>query len=121
MGNVAGEVIGTQDKEVQLIAEPMLDTILDGFATNDYAQYSKDFDPTLKETLSEKRFFDVDRQIEASIGNFASRRYLGFLTKGKMTVILWKARFDKSEDDVLIKLVVSKRGETYLVTGLWFQ
>jgi hypothetical protein len=121
MGSATADVIGTQDKAVQAIAEPMLDTILEGFATNDYAKYSKDFDPTLKETISDKRFLDVDRQIESSIGNFSSRQYLGFLTKGKMTVVLWKAKFDKSNDDVLIKLVVSKRGDKYLVTGLWFQ
>ena len=118
---LSAEVIGTTDLEVQAIAEPILNNILEGLKLNDYAKYSEDFDEILKESISEKKFIETGRQIEDSIGNCGLREYLGFFTKGKMTVILWKARFDKSEDDVLIKLVVSKREDKYLVTGLWFQ
>lgn len=106
---------------MRAIGEPILDGILEGFAEDDYVKYSKDFDDMLKESISEKKFLETDSQIRGSIGNYKSREYLGFLVNGEMTVVLWKARFDKSEDDVLIKLVVSKRGDKYPVTGLWFQ
>jgi hypothetical protein len=46
---------------------------------------------------------------------------LGFLQKGKTTVVLWKGRFTNSADDVLIKLVLSPRGDQTRVLGLWFQ
>ena len=114
-------VIGKTNEEVRAVAEPILDNILEGFKTDDYVKYSRDLDDTLKETISENKFLETDRQIESSIGNYQSREYLGFLTKGQMTVVLWKGRFDRSVDDVLIKLVVSKRKDKYLVTGLWFQ
>lgn len=119
--SISAEVIGKTDKEVQTIAEPILDNILESFETNDYNKYSKDFDDTLKETITEERFLEIARQIDNSIGNYKEKNYLGFLTKGRMTLILWKAKFDKTQDDVLIKLVMSKRGGRYLVTGLWFQ
>jgi hypothetical protein len=115
------EIIGKTDEEVRAIAEPLLDTILEGFKTDNYATYSKDFDTMLKESISESKFLEIDRQIQGSIGDYISREYLGFMVKGKMTVILWKGKFNKSEDDVLIKLVVSKRQDKYVVTGLWFQ
>jgi len=114
-------VIGRTNEEVRAIAEPILDNILEGFKTDDYRKYSRDLDDTLKETISQKKFLEIDRQIQSSIGNYQSREYLGFLIKGQMTVVLWKGRFDGSIDDVLIKLVVSKRKNKYLVTGLWFQ
>ena len=114
-------MIGKTNEEVRAIAEPILDNILEGFKTDDYVKYSRDLDDTLKETISENKFLETDRQIESSIGNYQSREYLGFLTKGQMTMVLWKGRFDRSVDDVLIKLVVSKRKDRYLVTGLWFQ
>jgi len=114
-------VIGETNEEVRAIVEPILENILEGFETNDYSKYSRDLDDTLRETIPEKKFLEVDRQIQSSIGNYQSREYLGFLTKGQMTMVLWKGRFDGSVDDVLIKLVVSERGEKYLVTGLWFQ
>jgi len=118
---LSADVIGKTNEEVKAIAEPVLDNILEGLRTDDCCRYLQDFDETLKESISERQFLDTDRKIENSIGNYQSREYLGFLTKGQMTVILWKARFDTSEDDVLIKLVISKREDRYLVTGLWFQ
>ncbi len=115
------EVIGKTNEEIRIIAEPILDSILEGIETEDYAKYSRDFDGTMKEIISKKKFPGVNLQIQNSIGNYQSRKYLGSLIKGQMTVVLWKGRFDRSADDVLIKLVVSKRKNKYLVTGLWFQ
>lgn len=121
ISSVSADVIGTKDAEIQAIAEPILDNILEGFKTDNYYKYSKDFDETLRENVPEEQFIKIDNQFEESIGDYQNKKYLGFFNKGKMTVILWKAGFDKSEDDILIKLVVSKRGSRYLVTGLWFQ
>ncbi len=117
----SADVIGTTDEQVKAIAEPVLNGILEGFKTDDYALYSKDFDGTLKDAIPEGEFVRVDGQIEDMFGNCESKKYLGFLRKGKMTAVLWKAKFAKTEDDVLIKLLMSKRGDKYVVTGLWFQ
>ena len=121
VSSVSGDVIGKSNQEVKRIANPILDSILEGFGTNNYKKYSRNFDDTLKEAISEKKFLVVAQQIKSKIGNYQSREYLGFLKKGRMTLVLWKASFDESEDDVLIKLVISKRKGKYLVTGLWFQ
>jgi len=115
------EVVGETNEEVTAIAEPILDNILQAFEQNDYIKYAKDFDDTLKESISDKKFVEVNQYFQDSLGNYQSREFLGFFVKGKMSVVLWKARYDKSEDDVVIKLVLSKRADKYLVTGLWFQ
>ena len=115
------EVIGKTDEEVQLVAESIIDTILTGMKTEDYAMYSKDFDETMKEALTEEAFLAANKQILESMGDYKSREYLGFLNQGEMTVILWKGTFDKTDNDLLIKLVVSKREDKHLVAGLWFQ
>ena len=121
VSSASAEVIGKTNQEVKRIANPILDSILEGFRTNNYKKYSRDFDDTLKEAISEKKFLGTAQQIKSKIGKYQSREYLGFLKKGRMTLVLWKSSFDKSEDDVLIKLVISKRKGKYLVTGLWFQ
>ncbi len=114
-------VIGGTNEEVRGIAGPILDNILEAFEQNDYAQYSRDFDNFLKESISEKKFGEMGLRLEGSLGKYQSREYLGFMMNGQMTVVLWKGRYELSEDDVLIKLIVSKRGDKNLVTGLWFQ
>ena len=113
--------IGTIDKQVLEVAEPILDNILEAYKTYDYEGYVRDFDDTAKEALSKDTFITANTQMRGMLGEYKGRKYLGFLNKGEMTVVLWKGVFAKSTDDVLIKLVLSKRGERVLVVGLWFQ
>jgi hypothetical protein len=115
------EVIGQNDQEVQAVANPILDAVLTGFNAGDYALYSKYFDSTLKDAITEKKFQKVRSDILKRLGKYQSRTYLGFQRQGNFTVALWKGRFKASKDDVLIKLVLSKRGNKVEVSGLWFQ
>ena len=117
----AADFIGQDNPQVQAVADPILDGILQGFKEGDYDLYSQYFDDTLKDVISKKKFLQTRNSILKSIGEYQSRSYLGFLQKGKTTVVLWKGRFAKSADDVLIKLVLSRRGDQTKVLGLWFQ
>ena len=114
-------VIGTTDEEVKNIAEPILDNVMSGFTKNDYFQYSKDFDATLRETITSERFQEIREDILKWIGSYLYREYLGFINREAITIIFWKGSFDKTEDEILIKMVVSERNGRYLITGLWYQ
>jgi uncharacterized protein YhfF len=115
------DFVGQNDREVQAVADPILDTVLQGFKEGNYAAYSRYFGDTLKDTITKEKFLKVRDQILKSLGAYESRRYMGFLQKSKTTVVFWKGRFDQSADDVLIKLVLSQRGDKTKVLGLWFQ
>jgi hypothetical protein len=118
---VSAAVIGKTDEEVRAITKPILDNILDGMRTGDYAKWSRDLDETMKENFSEENFLKVNQQIQNQIGDYVSCEYLGFLKKGGATMVLWKGTFDNTEDDVLITLIASKRNDKCFVTGLWFK
>lgn len=117
----AAAVIGQNDKEVQAVADPILDGVLTGYNEGNYGLYSKNFDDTLKDAVTEKKFQQVRGEILKKVGKYQSRTYLGFLKQGNFSVVLWKGRFSAADGDVLIKLVASKRGDKVQVTGLWFQ
>jgi hypothetical protein len=117
----AAEVAGQNDSEVRTVADPILEMVLTGFNQGDYALYSKFFDDMLKDAITEKKFRQVREDILKKLGKYQSRSYLGFLNKGRTTAVLWRARFSGGDDDVLIKLVLSKRGDKVRVSGLWFQ
>ena len=117
----AADFIGQNNPEVQAVANPILDGILQGFKKGDYGLYSQNFDDTLKDVISKKKFLQTRSKILKSIGSCESRHYLGYLQKGKTTMVLWKGKFSNSADDVLIKLVLSRRGKQTKVLGLWFQ
>ncbi len=117
----AAAVTGQTDKEVEVIAGPILDTMLNGLNDGNYGLYSKYFDDTLKDAIPEKKFKEVREDIQNKFGRYQSRTYLGALKQGNFSTVLWKGRFSKNDNDVLIKLVLSKRGDKVQVTGLWFQ
>ncbi|MDD2890716.1 MAG: hypothetical protein PHE49_08780 [bacterium] len=116
----ANVVSGTKEK-IQIIGDSLLNNVLDGMKTNDYAKYSRDFDATMKDALPEKAFIATNKQLIEFFGEYKGCEYLGFLNQKKTTMFLWKGFFNKSQDDVLIKLVVSETGGKYLISGLWFQ
>lgn len=115
------DFVGQTDKDVQVATDAILDNLLAGFNEGNYQKYSKDFDPTLKESLPEAKFTQVRTEILNKIGQYQSRKYLGFLNQNKFTAVLWKGKFNKTTSDVLIKLVVSKRADKVVVVGLFFQ
>jgi len=117
----AADFVGQDNPEVQAVADPILDGVLKGLKEGDYDLYSQNFDDTLKDVISKKKFLRVRNSISKSIGSYESRSYLGYLQKGKTTVVLWKGKFSNRADDVLIKLVLSRRGDQTKVLGLWFQ
>jgi len=108
-------------QEIKAIADPILDNILEGFKYDNYLRYSRDFDSDLKVLGSRTKFFQANRRMQKTLGSYLSRDYLGSLYKSGMIVALWKAKFDKTNNDVLIKLVLKNKRNRYVVMGLWLQ
>lgn len=118
---VVAAPVGTSDQQVKAVAEPILDNLLAAFNQGNYAQYSKDFDDTLREAMPEKKFQQVREELLKKLGKFKDKKYLGFLNQQAYTVVLWKGAFTGTQYDILIKLVLSKRQDKVVVVGLWFQ
>jgi hypothetical protein len=121
VGPAAADFVGQTNAQVEKVANPILDAVLQGFSEGNYGLYSKYFDDTLKDVITKKKFMQVRKKILGNIGKCQSRSYLGFLQQGKTTVVLWKGKFSRTNDDILIKLVLSRRGDQIKVLGLWFQ
>lgn len=112
---------GGSGRKIKAAAEPILDNILKGFELEDYFIYSRDLHPSLKVLGSRTKFYKISKYIQRLLGRCREREYLGSLTRGDIIVVLWKGVFDKSTDDILIKIELSRKSRRYLVTGLWFQ
>ena len=115
------DVVEGSDAQIKKTAGPILDNILKGMADEDFDAYVRDFDETMQKAVDRDGFRRSLKLTKALFGQYKSRTYLGFYNKGKMTVVLWKGKFDGTDDDVLIKLVLSENGDKIRVGGLWFQ
>ncbi len=117
----AGAPVGTSDQQVKDVAEPILDSLMEGFNQGKYAQFSKYFDKNLRETINEKKFKEVRGDLLKKLGKYKSKKYLGFLNQEDYTIVLYKGAFADTKNDMLIKLVLKKSKDKVSVAGLWFQ
>ena len=113
--------VGEEDDEIKAIGNIVLDNVLYGINKKDYEIYSKDFDLELIEAIPEEKFKIIVKQMNNFIGNHKKRTFLGFINKKNVTIILWKAKYDKTTEDILIRLVISKEEDKYLIKGILFQ
>jgi hypothetical protein len=52
---------------------PLVDNLLAGFNQGNYAQYSRDFDDTLREAIPEKKFQQVRADILKKLGKYKEK------------------------------------------------
>ncbi len=96
-------------------AEIFLQNMLKGMLENNYAAYSRNFSDTLKMLVTEDKFTQENIQSRNSIGKFESMSFIGEIKKSKRTTFLWKARYSKTKDEILLKLVIGKIDGKYKV------
>jgi len=100
--------------------EAILKEIIRGISEGDYAMYTRNFSDQLKVTQKREDFLQLQRDIQKKLGIPKSVGYLGFYVQEGSKIILFKARFGRHKDDVLIRLVMDKDAANPKVTGLWF-
>ncbi|MBN3038077.1 MAG: hypothetical protein JW869_01510 [Candidatus Omnitrophica bacterium] len=118
---LSADVIEGADEQVEKIANPVLEVLLECLEKNDYQKYLSQADEAHRDLLTRDKYIQANTQVKEKMGKYISREYIGFLNQSNMTVALWKARFTKIDDDVLIKLVINRKGDKYYAAGMWFQ
>jgi hypothetical protein len=110
---------GPDPKQVEHQAIPIMKGIIDGIAEGDYQTYTKDFSDTMRKSADRESFLQLQSNLSKHAGTFKSFKYIGFYVQEGFVITLFKARFSKEKDDVLVNLVLDGRTEPK-VTGLWF-
>lgn len=109
----------TKDQEVLTYADPIVDNLLEGFNEGSYQKFSRDFDQQMKSSLNANAFMQTRQTIQSKIGRYISRHLSRIDRKGQLTAVIYSAAFE-NEKGVTVRVVFQKQGESYLVTGLWF-
>jgi hypothetical protein len=112
--------VSIDPEQVKARATTLIEEIIQGISQGDYGLYSGHFSKPMKESQTRESFLDLQQNLQKAIGKFKSLEYLGFYSQYGNLITLFKARFSKSKDDVLIRLVIDSHGPDAKVTGLWF-
>ncbi|MGO9568160.1 MAG: hypothetical protein ACLP5H_11515 [Desulfomonilaceae bacterium] len=112
--------VNVDPEQIRTRATIVIEEIIRGISEGDYGLYSGHFSRAMKESQTRENFLGLQRSLQKAIGKFQSVQYLGFYTQHANLISLFKARFSKDKDDVLIRLVMEGHGADSKVIGLWF-
>lgn len=117
---MAKEIADMTDKEIIAVAEPILQNMLDTSYALDYERFIRDISETYKKAVPEDKWREKTSKFIESDGQCVARKLLGVLRKGEAALVVWSAKYDRTEDDTLIQLKIAREGERYsVIWGLW--
>ena len=99
------------------LAESMVERMLKGINKDDYALYSGDFYKGLKEQVKEKDFKALNDDLKKQLGEYKSRKFMDMLNKKLVDIFMWKAKFTKTDEDVMIRLFLIEDEGQYKVSS----
>ena len=106
--------------EILALAQPIFEMILAAHNEGDYQKLEPLLSGDMQQALSEEVFAQIILNHMAPLGEICSTEYLGYLQKQDATQVLWKARYDESEFEILWQVFLASRGEGVEVVGLLF-
>ncbi|BDR09520.1 hypothetical protein CTR2_R28580 [Comamonas thiooxydans] len=83
------------DSEIMLIANPIMDNLMDASTAIDYERHIKDFTDRLKSVLSKERLEWICRDYQGTKGFFDKREFIAIFRRPESVAIVWKQTFTK--------------------------
>ena len=113
------EKSGVDDVEqVRGYADPITENMLMAMNEGDYVRYSEDFDPAMKNAMTEEIFNKTSAGIRSEIGDYVSKEFWKAESKDQYTIVYYKARFTDEPGDVTVKVAFQEIGGEMKVSGL---
>jgi hypothetical protein len=90
--------------------------------SNDFSKYSRDFDPTMKQAMTQQAFEQVRTSITSKIGMYVpgSLQFSQAILQTNYIVIIYTCKFADEPGDVTITISFQSIDGNNLVAGLYF-
>jgi Protein of unknown function (DUF3887) len=101
---------------------PMTQNILTAYNSEDYSNFSKDFDDAMKKELTSDNFAAFISKIKDALGNYkdGTLKFVSFNMVNGVNTVSYTADFDKKSGQA-VDVVFQKINDVTKVTGLWFR
>jgi len=114
-----GAAPGATDESIKSHATDIVKEIIEGLSEGDYTRYTSHFSDVMRKAQSREAFLELQKNLQKKLGAVRSVEYIGHYRQYGGTVTLFKARYSKEPEDVIIKLVLDRDKSSPMVTGLW--
>jgi len=109
------------DEEILKIANPILDTIIHGTNSKDYDLFTTHISESMKTDVNRKVIEEQWANDKLPSNLCLERKLLSVLRKKDCVLILWKARSNDIEDDLLHMLYLQSQDGDVKVIGTWIK
>ncbi len=109
-------VEGAERDQILAFAAPMGENLFDGLKKGDYATFSRDFSPEMKDAMPESEFFGLIGQL-TQIAPFNTQSLDHVEKTDQGFVVIYKAEFDK---DIVMVHITFLQQDPHLINGVWF-
>jgi len=94
---------GPAEAEALRILEPVLDRALEAHQTGDYNTFLELVTPAFASAVPEAGFARAHREVAPTLGELLDKRFLGAFRRSDDPVLIYVARYDATDSDVLIR------------------
>lgn len=119
-GNAAPQVGWLTDADVRAFADPMAENLLTAMNTTDYVQYTRDFDETFKNNLSQDAFETINSIRIETVGTYVSKEYWQMSQKSDKIAVAYQAKFGVEESTVLASIYFKNIEGKWYIDGTYF-
>ena len=106
---------GAKKEAVLAFSEATVDNMLEGWLTNDYGMFSRDFDVDMQEEITPTIFADLKQDLDDKLGNYLSRRVDQVTQADEFYVVTYQARFEQEEAvKIMVAFHISNQSIAYL-------
>lgn len=111
---------GKKSEALPLLA-PVVGKALHAHQTGNYAAYRAVITDNLAAMVSEEAFVQAYKEVSPLLGQMKSKKFLSSLRRGEDPVLLYKAKFTRTDDDILIQVTFKNHSQPPLIDRLWIE
>ena len=112
--------LDNNDAYIVDIATPIFNNIIDAHQTGNYDELAAHLSEAMRQRLTRQKFDSVVKCHMNQLGGVKETAYLGSLRKKESTHTLWKAKYEKDNQELLWQLFLAKSGNKVKLVGLLY-
>lgn len=109
------DLVGQADSEILIVANAIMDNLMDASTAIDYEGHARDFTDRAKAALSKQAFHSICERYQATQGLFARREFVAIFRRPESVAVVWRQWFTKAPGEFVAELVLVQREGRYLV------
>lgn len=118
MENYFGK-LGKDQIEALSKASPIVDGILKAQDDADYEGFCAFFEGPLAQNVTKSDFLKNQQHIAQSMGKLVDKKFVTSIKRGDLVGLVYKCRFNGSEDDFMITITLNDSSDPLKATGIW--